>query len=134
MSFADHSLNLIVVNSAKSFSDSLLFIGALTQLYSLFYSALDYTEKVSAIVFFYLPYLSSIHEKANCIAIFWTGRPQSLRSCHFRGVWVTCLPHEGGGVSLSALSKDTTSELAGFFSTTSSKCRAPSKEAVDTIF
>ena len=28
-------------------------------------------------------FLSSIHEKANCIAIFWTGRPHSLGSCHF---------------------------------------------------
>ena len=61
---------------------------------------------------FYLPYLSSIHEKANCIAIFWTGRPHSLRSCHLRCVWATCLPLKGGGVPLSALPKDTTSELA----------------------
>ena len=29
---------------------------------------------------FYLPYLSSIHEKANCIAILWTGSPHSLGS------------------------------------------------------
>ena len=28
-------------------------------------------------------YLSSIHEKANCIAIFWTGRPHPLGICHF---------------------------------------------------
>ena len=79
-------------------------------------------------------YLSSIHEKANCIAIFWTRRPHSLGSCHFRGVWATCLPHKGGGVPLSALPKVTTSKLAGLFSTTSHKCRAPSREAVDTIF
>ena len=79
-------------------------------------------------------YLSSIHEKANCIALFWTGRPHSLGSCHFRDVWATCLPHKGGGVPLSALPKDTTSELAGLFSTISHKCRAPSREAVDTIF
>ena len=65
-----------------------------------------------------MPYLSSIHEKANCIAIFWTGRTHSLGSCHFRGVWATCLSHKGGDVPLSALSKDTTSELAGLFSTT----------------
>ena len=32
---------------------------------------------------FYLPYLSSIHEKANCIAILWTGSPHSLGSCLF---------------------------------------------------
>ena len=31
----------------------------------------------------YLPYLSSIHEKANYIAIFWIVRPDSLGSCHF---------------------------------------------------
>ena len=83
---------------------------------------------------FYLPYLSSIHEKANCIAILWTGSPHSLGSCLFRGLWATCLPHKGGGVPLSALPKDTTSKLAGLFSTTSPKCRAPSKEAADAIF
>ena len=85
-------------------------------------------------IFIYLPYLSSIHEKTKCIAIFWMGGPHSLGSCHFRGVWATCLSHKGGGVPLSALSKDTTSELAGLFSTTSHKCRAPSREAVHTIF
>ena len=58
--------------------------------------------------FFYLPYLSFIYDKANCIAILWTGSPHSLGSCHFRGVWATCLPHEGGGVSLSVFPKDTT--------------------------
>ena len=42
-------------------------------------------------------YLSFIHEKANCIAIFWTGGPHSLGSCHFRGVRATCLPHKSGG-------------------------------------
>ena len=30
------------------------------------------------VLLFYLPYLSSIHEKANCIAILWTGSPHSL--------------------------------------------------------
>ena len=85
-------------------------------------------------VLFYLPFLSSIHEKANCIAILWTGSPHSLGSCLFRGLWATCFPHEGGGIPLSALPKDTTSELSGLFSTTSHKCRAPSREAIDTIF
>ena len=42
--------------------------------------------------------------------------------------------HKGGGVPLSALPKDTTSELAGLFTATSHKCRASSREAVDTIF
>ena len=79
-------------------------------------------------------YLFSIHEKANRIAIFWTERPHSLGSCHFLGVWPTCLLREGGCVPLSALLKNTTIELAGLFSTTSPKCRAPSREAVDTIF
>ena len=45
---------------------------------------------------FCLPYLSSIHEEANCIAILWTGSPHSLGSCLFRGLWATCLPHKGG--------------------------------------
>ena len=89
---------------------------------------------IVCIVLFYLPYLSSIHEKANCIAILWTVSPHSLGSCLFRGLWVTCLPHKGGGVPLSALPKDTTSELAGLFSTTFPKCRAPSREAVNTTF
>ena len=86
------------------------------------------------IVHIFCAYLSSIHGKANCIAIFLTGSPHSLGSCHFRDVWATCLPHKDGGIPLSALPKDTTSELAGLFSTISPKCRAPSREAVDTIF
>ena len=45
-----------------------------------------------------------------------------------------CLPHKGKGVPLSALFKDTAIELAGLFSTTFLKCRAPSREAVNTIF
>ena len=90
--------------------------------------------KIRNFVLFYLPYLSSIHEKANCIAILWTGSPHSLGSCLFRGLWATCLPHKGGAIPLSALPKDTTSELAGLFSTTSPKCRTPSREAADAIF
>ena len=31
--------------------------------------------------FFYLPYLSSIYEKANCITMFWTVCPHSLGNC-----------------------------------------------------
>ena len=78
--------------------------------------------------------LSSIHEKASFIAIVWTVSPHSLGSCHFPNVRLTCLPHKGGGVPLSVLPKDTTSELAGLFSTTSPKCRAPSRKAVGIIF
>ena len=95
---------------------------------------LSWTSSQIMYVCMYCSYLSSIHEKANCIAIFWTRRPHSLGSCHFRDVWATCLPHKGGGVPLSALPKDTTSEPANLFSTTSHKCQAPSREAVDTIF
>ena len=84
--------------------------------------------------FFYCPCLSSIHERANCIAMLWTGHSHLLRSCHFRGVWATCLPHKDGDIPLSALAKDTTSELAGLFSTTSPKCRATSRKDVDSIF
>ena len=51
--------------------------------------------------------------------MFWTVCLHSLGSCYFQGVWATCLPHKGRGVLLSALSKDTTSEVAGSFSTTS---------------
>ena len=82
----------------------------------------------------YLPYLSFIHEKVNCIAMLWTVCLHSLGSCYFQGVWANCFPHKGGGVPLSALPKDTTSEFAGLFSTTYHKCRAPSREAIDTIF
>ena len=39
-----------------------------------------------------------------------------------------------GGVPLNVLPNYTTSELAGLFSTTFPECRAPSREAVDTIF
>ena len=41
---------------------------------------------------------------------------------------------KGGGLPLSALPKDTTGNLAGLFSTTFLKCRAPSREAENTIF
>ena len=34
----------------------------------------------------YLPYLSFIHEKVNCIAILWMGSPHSLGSCLFQGL------------------------------------------------
>ena len=83
---------------------------------------------------FYLPYLSSIHEKANCRALICTGRPHSLGSCHFRDVRAICLPHKDKGVPFSALPKDTTSELAGLFSVTSPKCRVPSRKTADTTF
>ena len=46
----------------------------------------NYTFKTisNKLVFFlYCPYSSSIHEKANCIAIFWTGGPHSIGSCIF---------------------------------------------------
>ena len=74
----------------------------------------------------YCSYLSSIHEKVNCISIFWTGRPHSLGSSHFRDVWATCLPHKGGGVPLIALPKDITNEVAGLFSTVliNAECQA----------
>ena len=45
---------------------------------------------------FYLPYLSSIDEKADCIAILLSVSLHSLGSCLSRGLWVTCLPHKGG--------------------------------------
>ena len=41
----------------------------------------------SSLFLFYLPYLSSIHEKANCIGILWTGSPHLLGSCLFRGFY-----------------------------------------------
>ena len=50
-------------------------------------------KKPRLFYYYYLPFLSSIHEKANCIAMFWTVSPHSLGSCHFR---VTCLSHKGG--------------------------------------
>ena len=96
------------------------------------------TFEVSFYVLFicivYCPCLSFNHKKADCIAIFRPERPHSLGSCHFRGVGATCLSHKGGGVPLSALPKDTTSELADLFSTSSPKCRAPGRKVVNTIF
>ena len=74
--------------------------------------------------FFFAHIYSPFTRKANCIAVFWTGCPHSLRSSHFRGVLATCLPYKDGGVLFSTLLKDTTSELAVLFSTTSPKCRA----------
>ena len=74
-------------------------------------------------IFFFVLFifiLQSRESELHCY--FLTERPHSLGGCHFRDVWATCLPHKGGGVQLSALPKDTTSELAGLFSTTSHKC------------
>ena len=34
-------------------------------------------------------------------------------------VYITCLPHKDGGIPLNVLPKDTTSKLAGLFSTLS---------------
>ena len=85
---------------------------------------MNFLKMTARLFFFYLSYLSSIHVEANCIAIFWAGLRHSFKSCYFRVVWDTCLPHKGGGVSLSVLPKDTTRELAGLFSTTFPKCRA----------
>ena len=42
-----------------------------------------------------LPYLFST-KKQNVSLYFWTGRPHSLGSCHFRGVWAICLSPKGG--------------------------------------
>ena len=83
------------------------------------------------ITFFLICYIYPPFTRNRCILMFWSVSPHSLGSCHFR---VTCLPHKGRGVPLSSLPKDTTSELAGLFSTTSHKCRSPSREAIDNIF
>ena len=83
------------------------------------------------LIFFYLPYWSSIHKKANCIAIFGTRRPHSLGSCHFLAVRATCLPHRNGGVPLCALPKG---KQANLFSTILPNSRAPSNKAVNIIF
>ena len=45
-----------------------------------------------------------------------------------------CPPRKNGGVPLNALAKDTTSKLAGLFSTLSLMCWAPSREVVNNIF
>ena len=45
---------------------------------------------------------------------------EQLHSCNLVNYgWATCRPHKDGGVPLSALPKDTTSKLAGLFSTLS---------------
>ena len=57
-----------------------------------------------------------------------------LKFCSGAQVQGIFRPRRSGFKGLSALPKDTTSELAGLFFTTSHKCRAPSREAIDTIF
>ena len=45
---------------------------------------------------------------------------EQLHNCNpAKCKYATCLPHKDGGVPLSVLSKDTTSKLAGLFSTLS---------------
>ena len=82
----------------------------------------------------YCPYLSFIHDKVNCIAIFWTGRLDSLRSCHFRGVWATCLPHKSGGIPVKCLAQGHNKQARRLVLHTTHMCLAPSREAVNTIF
>ena len=43
--------------------------------------------------FFFICHIYPPFTRKRCIAMFWTGSPHSLGSCHFR---VTCLPHKGG--------------------------------------
>ena len=50
-----------------------------------------------------------------------------------RSVEATCLPHIGPGIPLNVLPKDTASEPAGLFPTTSFKCKTPSRETVDRL-
>ena len=57
------------------------------------------TKKLNTFFLFYLPFLSSIHEKANCIAILWTGSPDSLGSCLFRGFYGPPVFHIKAGAS-----------------------------------
>ena len=79
---------------------------------------------------FYLPYLSSIHEKAIFHYVL-DGKSALAWELLFPGHLSSI---QRWGVPLSALHKDTTSKLAGLFATTSHKCQAPSREAIDTIF
>ena len=89
---------------------------------------------VLAFIFFICYIYPPFTRKRIAALCFWTVSPHSLESCHFRGFWVTCLPHKDGGVPLSALSKNTTSELAGLFSTTFPKCQAPTKGSCEYHF
>ena len=86
------------------------------------------------IVLYYIVHIYPPFTRKQIVSLYLDGTSDKLGSCHFRNVWTTCLPHKGEGILLNTLPKDTTSELTGLFSTTSPKCRAPSREAVDTIF
>ena len=46
----------------------------------------------------------------------------------------TCLTHKDGDIPFGVLAKDTTSNLAGLFSTLSVLCYAPSKESCEYHF
>ena len=81
-------------------------------------------------IFFYLPYLSSIHEKAMYRYVL-DGKFALAWELPFSGLPVF---HMKVRRPVKYLPKDTTSELAGLFSTTSHKCQAPSREAIDAIF
>ena len=83
------------------------------------------------LIFFLYFAIFILHSRESDVSLYF-GR--DVRTHLGFSIWTTCLPHKAGGIPLSALPKDTTSELAGLFSTTSPKCRAPSREAADAIF
>ena len=69
MPCANHLLNLVVVDSAKSFTEAQLFFGVLTQLYSLFSSSTQHWTILRKHVQLSLKYPSATHweSRINCI-------------------------------------------------------------------
>ena len=94
---------------------------------ALFYSIFIYSSFFLCIYICFcvgcISYLSSCHEKAI----------KALKRARL-GVAAICLPHQDGGIPLSAFPNGTTSKLAGLFSTLSFWGWAWSREAVNTKF
>ena len=69
----------VTVNTSthQSYSDKIFSVGTLLAIN--FFASFKFGSSFNFIFIlfclFYLPFLSSIHEKANCIAILWTGSP-----------------------------------------------------------
>ena len=85
-------------------------------------------------VLFYLPYFILHSRESELYRYTLDGKSALAWELPFSRFMGHLSSTSSWGVLLSALPKDTTSELAGLFSTISPKCRAPSWEAVDAIF
>ena len=99
-----------------------------------FNTPLDYEITLIYFYFSFICHILSPFTKKQIISLYFGWNVRTCLVVVISEVLGHLLLHKAGDLPLSALPKNTTTELAGLFSTTSTKCRAPSREAVSTIF